>query len=184
MELWAGLLLATLMYRFGSDEVRRRKEKASCCGGIGAKRDNQQSSGLQRRSRGADHAKQQNQQSPHSQRRSQGGSSPVTSPATGSKQTPAAEGRWADPASREQRFQAAAQRVEVAVRQCKPGYPTQDQLLAFYGLYKQATVGDISGERPWATQFKARAKYDSWASNKGLNKEEAMDQYIRATEGL
>ena len=34
------------------------------------------------------------------------------------------------------------------------------QLLQLYGLYNQATVGDVNTPQPWAVQFEARAKWD------------------------
>eukprot|EP00051_Salpingoeca_urceolata_P003353 m.57159 g.57159 ORF g.57159 m.57159 type:complete len:100 (+) comp12707_c0_seq1:1123-1422(+) len=55
---------------------------------------------------------------------------------------------------------------------------TNEQKLTFYKLYKQATVGDVTGSQPWAVQLEARAKWDAWASIKGMAKEEAMRQYI------
>ena len=62
--------------------------------------------------------------------------------------------------------------------------PSNDQLLQLYALYKQATVGDVEGERPGALDFKGRAKHDAWATRKGLNKNDAMKQYIALAEKL
>ena len=39
---------------------------------------------------------------------------------------------------------------------------TNDELKEIYGLYKQATVGDINTERPGMLDFKGKAKWDSW----------------------
>jgi len=47
-----------------------------------------------------------------------------------------------------------------------------------YGLYKQASSGDVQGERPGMTDFVARAKWDAWEELKGTAKEAAMQQYI------
>ena len=52
-----------------------------------------------------------------------------------------------------------------------------DVQLAFYGLFKQAKVGDLNVSRPWAVDVAGRAKYDSWFSHKGLPREEAMEKY-------
>lgn len=82
----------------------------------------------------------------------------------------------------QQRFKDAAQSLEDAVRRGQA--IAQGQLLTFYGLYKQATEGDVRGPQPWATNLKARAKYDSWASRRGLSREEAMEQYIREVAKL
>jgi acyl-CoA-binding protein len=52
-------------------------------------------------------------------------------------------------------------------------------LLELYGLFKQATAGDVSGSRPGMLDFKGRAKYDAWASRKGRSRESAMDAYVK-----
>lgn len=50
--------------------------------------------------------------------------------------------------------------------------------LRFYGLYKQATVGDVNISRPWAMDVAGRAKFDAWASRKGMSQEDAMRAYV------
>lgn len=62
--------------------------------------------------------------------------------------------------------------AKVAAKQ-----PT-DVKLRFYGLYKQATVGDVNISRPWAMDVAGRAKYDAWASWQGKTAEEAMQAYV------
>lgn len=42
----------------------------------------------------------------------------------------------------------------------------------------QATVGDVTGDRPGMLSFEARAKYDAWAKLAGMSKAEAMQAYI------
>jgi len=56
--------------------------------------------------------------------------------------------------------------------------PSNEELLDLYALFKQATEGDVSGERPGGFDFKAIAKYDAWASRKGASKEKAMQDYV------
>jgi len=56
--------------------------------------------------------------------------------------------------------------------------PTNDQLLELYGLYKQATEGDVSGSRPGLFDLKGRAKFDAWAGKKGASKDDAMKKYV------
>ena len=56
--------------------------------------------------------------------------------------------------------------------------PSNEELLSLYALYKQATEGDVSGERPGGFDFKAIAKYDSWEELKGKDKASAMKEYI------
>lgn len=46
--------------------------------------------------------------------------------------------------------------------------PTDAEFLEFYGLFKQATVGDVNIEKPGALALKDKAKYEAWSSNKGL----------------
>lgn len=62
--------------------------------------------------------------------------------------------------------------------------PTNEELLELYALFKQASDGDVSGERPGGFDFKAIAKYDAWASKKGLAKEKAMEDYIQLMNRL
>jgi diazepam-binding inhibitor (GABA receptor modulating acyl-CoA-binding protein) len=56
--------------------------------------------------------------------------------------------------------------------------PSNEELLDLYALFKQATDGDVTGERPGGFDFKAIAKYDAWASKKGKTKDEAMREYV------
>jgi carboxylesterase len=56
--------------------------------------------------------------------------------------------------------------------------PDNDTLLALYSLYKQATVGDVAGERPGALDMVNRAKYDAWSGRKGTSREDAMRAYV------
>jgi diazepam-binding inhibitor (GABA receptor modulating acyl-CoA-binding protein) len=59
-----------------------------------------------------------------------------------------------------------------------------DVLLELYGLFKQSTVGDVSGKRPGMLDFKGRAKYDAWASRRGMSKDAAMDAYAGVVQRL
>lgn len=72
------------------------------------------------------------------------------------------------------------QEFEKAVAQSKEltKRPSNEELLQLYALYKQATDGDVTGERPGGFDFKAIAKFDAWAEVKGKTKEEAMKDYI------
>lgn len=62
--------------------------------------------------------------------------------------------------------------------------PDNDTLLLLYSLYKQATVGDVSGKRPGRFSPVDRAKYDAWAEREGLSTDEAMQQYIDLVKSL
>ncbi|GAA3965976.1 acyl-CoA-binding protein [Allohahella marinimesophila] len=62
--------------------------------------------------------------------------------------------------------------------------PSNELKLELYGLYKQATEGDVTGSRPGMMDFINRAKYDAWADLKGISKESAMQRYIDSIENL
>jgi acyl-CoA-binding protein len=62
--------------------------------------------------------------------------------------------------------------------------PAPDELLELYALYKQATAGDVTGERPGMLDFKGRAKYHAWVSRRGTSKEDAMSAYVTVVERL
>ena len=73
-------------------------------------------------------------------------------------------------------------RFKKAVYLIRNGPPkkdaSNDEKLKFYGLFKQATEGDVTGSQPWAVQLEARAKWNAWDKHKGMSKEEAMQKYI------
>lgn len=62
--------------------------------------------------------------------------------------------------------------------------PSNEELLNLYALYKQATEGDVTGDRPGGFDFKAIAKYDAWNEIKGKDKQQAMKEYISLVERL
>lgn len=63
----------------------------------------------------------------------------------------------------------------------RPDNPT---LLKIYGLFKQATVGDNTEKKPAFSDFVARAKWDAWTARKGLDADQAKQQYIDLIESL
>ena len=75
---------------------------------------------------------------------------------------------------------------EEAVKESKnlKEKPTNDVLLKLYALYKQATEGDISGNRPGGFDFKGAAKYDAWEELKGKENEDAKQEYISFVKEL
>ncbi len=76
-------------------------------------------------------------------------------------------------------FDTAVARSKTLTRR-----PDNSTLLRLYALYKQATEGDVQGERPGLTDFVARAKWDAWATCKGLDRTAAMRQYIDFVQSL
>lgn len=62
--------------------------------------------------------------------------------------------------------------------------PNDSEMLELYGLYKQATVGDVNTDRPGLFDMKGKAKWDAWESRKGLGKDDAEKQYIVVVKRL
>ncbi len=77
------------------------------------------------------------------------------------------------------RFEAAAEDVQHLSKR-----PGNDVLLKLYAYYKQATAGDVAGNRPGMTDFAGRAKYDAWARLKGTTPESAMQAYVDLVKKL
>jgi diazepam-binding inhibitor (GABA receptor modulating acyl-CoA-binding protein) len=62
--------------------------------------------------------------------------------------------------------------------------PSNEKLLELYALYKQGTVGDVTGSRPGMFDLKGRAKFDAWTAKKGLGKDQAQQAYVDLVERL
>lgn len=62
--------------------------------------------------------------------------------------------------------------------------PEASELLELYALFKQGTVGDVSGDRPGMLDFKGRAKYDAWAAQSGGSRDAAMQSYVTLVQKL
>ena len=74
-------------------------------------------------------------------------------------------------------FETAAASVLKAKRD-----PGNDLKLRLYAHYKQATEGDVTGDKPGFTDFVNRAKYEAWAKLKGTSPDDAMKGYIKLVE--
>lgn len=70
-------------------------------------------------------------------------------------------------------FEAAKAELEAS-----NANPDNIAKLALYALYKQATAGDVSGDRPGMTDFVGKAKYDAWAKHKGMSGADAEQAYV------
>ena len=63
---------------------------------------------------------------------------------------------------------------------------TSDDQQKLYGLYKQATVGDVNigiisvifVDRPGMFDFTGKAKWDAWNANKGKSQDQAKHEYV------
>jgi acyl-CoA-binding protein len=62
--------------------------------------------------------------------------------------------------------------------------PSNDQLLKLYGLYKQATEGDVTGPAPGLFDPKGKAKHSAWTRVKGMSKDAAMEAYVKLVESM
>lgn len=56
--------------------------------------------------------------------------------------------------------------------------PGAEVKLRLYALYKQATLGDVTGKRPGLTNVVGRAKHDAWAKAAGMSPEDARSAYV------
>lgn len=78
-----------------------------------------------------------------------------------------------------EKFEAAARDAQKL-----PSRPSDEDMLRMYALFKQATFGDATGDRPGAFDFVNRAKYDAWARLKGTDTDKAMKSYVELVERL
>ncbi|TCK35066.1 carboxylesterase [Paraburkholderia sp. BL8N3] len=88
---------------------------------------------------------------------------------------PAADG----PSQAERAFDAA-----VALSKTLRKAPDNDTLLTLYALFKQASSGDVAGERPGMMDMVGRSKYDAWAARRGVPREQAMRDYVALVNRL
>ncbi len=79
----------------------------------------------------------------------------------------------------QQRFE----QMVTAVRDATIDFsPNNTQKLKLYAFYKQATVGNVDGPCPTVIHMIERAKWQSWNAIKGMNKETAMEEYLKVFE--
>ena len=56
--------------------------------------------------------------------------------------------------------------------------PDNATLLQLYGLYKQATQGNVADSKPGFSDLVGRAKWDAWNKLQGTEPDAAMQRYI------
>ena len=79
----------------------------------------------------------------------------------------------------QQRFEA----MVAAVRDATIDFsPNNTQKLKLYAFYKQATAGDVTGECPTVIHMVDRAKWQAWNAIKGMDKDSAMEGYLKVFE--
>ncbi len=65
-----------------------------------------------------------------------------------------------------------------------PEKPDNTTLLELYSLYKQASSGDVKGERPGFADMIGRAKWDAWNGLAGTSSDAAKQKYVDLVESL
>lgn len=65
-----------------------------------------------------------------------------------------------------------------------PERPGNLTLLRLYALFKQATEGDVHGDKPGFTDIVGKYKYDAWAALQGAAQDTAKQQYVELVESL
>ncbi|MEO5692084.1 MAG: acyl-CoA-binding protein [Usitatibacter sp.] len=75
------------------------------------------------------------------------------------------------------KFDAAAASVLKAKKD-----PGSEMKLKLYAHFKQATEGDVAGDKPGFTDFVNRAKYEAWAKLKGTSADKAMEGYVKLAD--
>lgn len=63
----------------------------------------------------------------------------------------------------------------------RPGNLT---LLRLYALFKQATEGDVHGDKPGFTDMVGKYKYEAWSALQGTGQDTAKTQYVELVESL
>uniref|UniRef100_A0A0V0GTH8 Putative acyl-CoA-binding protein-like n=1 Tax=Solanum chacoense TaxID=4108 RepID=A0A0V0GTH8_SOLCH len=76
-------------------------------------------------------------------------------------------------------FEAHAEKAKTL-----PESTTNENKLILYGLYKQATVGNVNTSCPGIFYMRDRAKWDAWKAVEGKSTDEAMNDYITKVKQL
>lgn len=79
----------------------------------------------------------------------------------------------------QEEFESAVERSKTLTER-----PSNDVLLQLYALFKQATEGDVTTERPGGFDFKNIAKWDAWKGMQGKSSEEARQEYVALVSRL
>ena len=79
----------------------------------------------------------------------------------------------------QEQFEQSVQLIKT-----KTSHTSNEDLLIIYGLYKQIMQGDCTTPQPWAVQLEQRARWDAWFLHSGMNKNEAMQKYIKKVNDI
>ena len=77
--------------------------------------------------------------------------------------------------------QFAQAQIDVKELRERPGNLT---LLRLYALFKQASIGDVQGEKPGFTDIAGKYKYEAWSALKGTPVDTAKQHYVELVESL
>lgn len=75
---------------------------------------------------------------------------------------------------------AQALSIIRAIPQNSTLQPIASEKLQFYGLYKQATEGDVNIPRPSSRQVVEYAKWKAWSRMKGMSPIDAQKLYVES----
>ena len=75
-------------------------------------------------------------------------------------------------------FEAASAAMSAEANAAQVGGFSNEDKLEFYGLFKQATIGDCNTDRPGMFDQKGRAKWDAWKAKEGMSQDDAKEGYI------
>ncbi|XP_012153219.1 putative acyl-CoA-binding protein isoform X2 [Megachile rotundata] len=62
--------------------------------------------------------------------------------------------------------------------------PTEEEYTQCYGLFKQATVGDVNIPDPGMKDRQEKKKWDAWKGKEGMSKDAAKEEYIKRVDIL
>ena len=75
-------------------------------------------------------------------------------------------------------FEDATARMSAEEIKDQVGAMSNEDKLEFYGLFKQATVGDCNTDRPGMFDPKGKAKWDAWKAKEGMSADDAKAAYV------
>ncbi|XP_055694497.1 acyl-CoA-binding protein-like [Lutzomyia longipalpis] len=81
--------------------------------------------------------------------------------------------------SLEKKFFVAADRVREFTKKM-----SKEDWLLIYGLYKQASEGDITRGAPSMGDYQGRAHFIAWNDLKGMDQTLAMKKYVECVEQI
>lgn len=76
-------------------------------------------------------------------------------------------------------FQEAVERVLLLTNE-----PSNEDKMKLYGLYKQATMGDVNFDCPSIFNMAGRVKWYAWNDHKGKTDVQAKTEYIEIVDRL